>query len=113
MTISHYENSDGALKAKTEIEESWTTVSFKVSEIYLLMREGDDGQFKILATIPLGSNPEVKFNDPALPFADMPLTEEDWVREERMAMKKRRNGNRRRRNRRGSNRSQKTEKDVQ
>ena len=106
MTISHYENSDGALKAKTEIEESWTTVSFKVSEIYLLMREGDDGQFKILATIPL-------FNDPALPFADMPLTEEDWVREERMAMKKRRNGNRRRRNRRGSNRSQETEKDVQ
>ena len=108
MTISHYENSDDALDAKAEMEKSWTSVSFSVPEIYLLRREGDGGQFKVLATIPLGRSSGVKFNEAALPFADMPPTEEEWVREERMAMKKRRNGNRRRGNRRGSKRSQAT-----
>ena len=63
----------------------------------------DDGQFKIAATIPLGSgaNKDVKMHDPAERFDGMPLEEEDWVYHERMEMKNRRKrGNKRRKSRR-------------
>jgi len=105
MTVSHYENNDNALAAKKGVESGWKLVSFHVPEIYLLQRKGDDGQFKIAATIPLGntaSGEEVLLHDPPIAFPAMPDVEEEWVLEERMAMKKRRkNGFKRRRRRRG------------
>jgi hypothetical protein len=64
-------------------------------------RIGDDGQFKILATLPLDQNsagPQV-FSELS-PFPTMPLIEEDWVWQERMALKARRNGNGSRNNKR-------------
>ena len=105
MTVSHYATNDDALAAKERVMSSWKSVtSFHVPEIYLLERKGDDGQFKIAATIPLGSgesNKDVKINDPAERFDGMPLEEEDWVYHERMEMKNRRKrGNKRRKSRR-------------
>mmetsp|Transcript_5219 Transcript_5219/g.13054 ORF Transcript_5219/g.13054 Transcript_5219/m.13054 type:complete len:455 (-) Transcript_5219:498-1862(-) len=90
MTISHYSNNDDALTAKIEVESKWEPVSFHVPEIYLLERKGDDGQFKIAATIPLGAGSVVELHDPPLPFLAMPSVEEKWVCDERMAMKDRR-----------------------
>jgi len=98
MTISHYVNNDDALAAKEKVEANWKPVSFHVPEIYLLERKGDEGQFKIAATVPLGKGSEVELHDPPKPLPAMPTVEEEWVYEERMAMKERRKrGNRRRR----------------
>ena len=94
MTVSHFPSLQEALEGKTQVESWWSPVEFDVTEIYLLKRVGDDGPFKILATLPLGSNGNnIQVHDPAVVFPDMPLEEEEWVREERMKMKARRNGN--------------------
>jgi len=90
MTISHYANISDALEAKYELQSTWEPLSFHVSEVYLLQRTGDDGQFKVAATIPLGPDSIVEIHDPPIPFPDMPIVEEEWVRDERMQMKDRR-----------------------
>lgn len=102
MTVSHYANNDDALAAKEKVMANWETLSFHIPEVYLLERKGDDGQFKIAATIPLGAkeSSKVEFHNPPKPFPAMPETEEDWVYNERMEMKSRRKqGNRRTRRR--------------
>ncbi|KAL9186017.1 hypothetical protein ACHAXT_005255 [Thalassiosira profunda] len=101
LTLSHYANNDSALAAKKEVELKWEPVSFHVPEVYLLERKGDDGQFNIVATIPLGPGSQVEFHDPPMPFPAMPEAEEEWVFNERMAMKERRKKGNRRRKRRG------------
>lgn len=103
ITLSHYATNADALAAKDKIESGWEPVSFRAHEIYLLERKGDDGQFKISATISLGADSEVNFHDPPIPFPAMPAVEEEWVHDERMAMKDRRKkgGKRRRRGGRG------------
>jgi 2'-5' RNA ligase len=101
MTLSHFKNLQDAETAKEEAEQWWPTssadVSFNLTEIYLLQRKGDDGQFMRVASLGLGVNGTIQVHDPHLPFPDMPTLEEDWVRTERMALKARRNGNRGRR----------------
>jgi 2'-5' RNA ligase len=97
MTISHYPSNTDALSAMDEKLSDWESVSFRVNEIYLLERKGDDGQFKIAAMIGLGSMSEIVFHDPPKAFPCMPEVEEEWVHAERMSMKSRRKtGNKRR-----------------
>ena len=111
ITLSHFTSIEKALEGQKAVEEWWEPIEFSVTEIYCLIRKGDDGQFKRLLTLPLGSNNAAKLHDPPLPFPEMPLEEEDWILEERMKLKERRNNNGRRRNRRvssDSNRNQKT-----
>ena len=103
MTLSHFVNLDDARQAQAQIESWWdTSTTFAVNEIYLLHRKGDDGQFERLATLGLGRNGSVTVHEPSLPFDGMPREEADWVREERMKMKRRRNGRGRRGRRRSS-----------
>jgi len=98
MTLSHYATNANALAAKEKIEYGWEPVSFRAHEVYLLERKGDNGQFKISATISLGADSEVEFHDPPIPFPTMPAVEEEWVHDERMEMKNRRKkGDKRRR----------------
>ena len=97
MTISHYPSYTDALSAKETKLSAWEPVSFRVNEIYMLERKGDNGQFKIAATIGLGSMSEIVFHDPPKAFPCMPEVEEEWVHDERMSMKSRRKkGNKRR-----------------
>ena len=92
MTLSHFENLDVALEAQEKIESWWdTSQTFGVSEIYLLYRRGDAGQFERLVTLGLGAQGTVTVHDPPLPFASMPREEAEWVRQERMKLKARRN----------------------
>lgn len=104
ITISHYANITDALEAKGRIEKNWVTTSFHVGEIYLLQRKGDDGQFKILASIPLGldDGDDVIINDDPEAFPGMPEYEEEWVLNERMNMKNRRKKNQTRRRKGGT-----------
>ena len=135
LTISHFESLDDASKAKLKVEQWWTPVTFHIAEIYVLRRVGDDGQFEIAATVPLGcggpSNHytevmasenvntcnandlyhqahKIQIHNPPIRFPLMPASEEDWVKEERMNLKARRNrgrrqgGNRRKGRRSGS-----------
>jgi 2'-5' RNA ligase len=99
ITLSHYANITDALEAKEQVESKWESTSFSVPEIYLLERNGDEGQFKILAKIPLGleESDEVNLFDEPLAFPAMPVNEEEWVYNERMAMKNRRKKNFKRR----------------
>jgi 2'-5' RNA ligase len=116
MTLSHFASLEDAQAAQSQIEAWWPRdVSFDLSEVYLLQRKGDDGQFLRVATISLGrdhvendsaaTSTGIVIHDPPEAFPDMPLVEEDWVREERMQLKKRRNGSwKGRRRRRGGRR---------
>lgn len=90
MTISHYANITDALASKAEVQSNWEPVSFRVYEVYLLERKGDDGQFLVRGTIPLGPGSVVKLHDQPTPFPDMPFEEEEWVLSERLQMKDRR-----------------------
>ena len=94
MTVSHFPSLQEALVGKEKAEKWWSPqVEFDVTEIYLLKRVGDDGAFKIVATLPLGSaETNMRISNPPAAFPDMPLEEEQWVRDERMKMKARRNG---------------------
>ena len=104
ITLSHYASVDDALSAKEQIETWWTPIRYTTTEIYVLRRVGDEGQFEISATISLEtdqsndigsisstSHRRVQVHDPPIPFPDMPDTEEEWVYEERMELKARRN----------------------
>ena len=93
MTISHYANNTDALEAKETVQSAWEPISFHISEVYLLSRKGDDGQFNIAATVPLGLESVVTLHDPPIRFPGMPLEEEEWVLDERMKMKDRRKKN--------------------
>ncbi len=54
MTLSHFPSLESALDGQKRIEKWWGTFEFDVHEIYVLKRSGDGGQFKIIATLPLG-----------------------------------------------------------
>jgi len=100
ITVSHFVDLAAALKAQSESEEWWPRdLEFDVQEIYLLERKGDKGQFERLASIELGSTGSGTVHESPLRFAPMPEIEVDWVREERMKLKARRNGSYRRRGR--------------
>jgi 2'-5' RNA ligase len=110
VTLSHFVNLAAAREAQAQIEQSWEAKIFTVKEIYLLHRQGDAGQFRRVATIGLGEQCSGwKSHCPPLPFCHMPTEEADWVLEERMKLKQRRNrkggsrrGDRRRQQRRTS-----------
>lgn len=95
MTLSHFPSLDEAQSAQWQIEQWWDGddgTSFQVEEVYLLERKGNGGQFMRVTTLPLGKeNSEIQLHDPPSPFPGMPLEEEDWVKEERMKLKERRN----------------------
>ena len=104
MTLSHFKNLTDALDAQTKLEEKFSLneLSFVMDRVYLLKRQGDGGHFHRLAEVFLGQTEEAnkeeyQIYEPPLPFPSMPLFEADWVYQERMALKKRRNwsGNRR------------------
>ncbi|VEU38307.1 unnamed protein product [Pseudo-nitzschia multistriata] len=94
-------------------------LEFVLDRIYLLERKGDSGQFLRVAEIALGDRcdasnspsstaneknidsstqgtalTETKIFDPPQAFPDMPSHEEEWVYQERMAMKSRRRNSR-------------------
>lgn len=134
MTLSHFASLEEAQAAQAQFEsEEWwnddndeassslslSSMCFTVNEIYVLKREGDEGQFKILMTVPLGSGQDevddrgnvgmcgimntvaksgtsggggskaVQIHDPPIAFPSMPLVEKGWVLEERMKLKQR------------------------
>jgi len=93
LTISHYESIVAAKEAQSRLEQDYEPCSFHVDEIYLLNRNGDHGQFQVAATLPLGhgSCNKITVHDPQLRFCHMPLHEEEWVYQERIKLKQRRN----------------------
>jgi 2'-5' RNA ligase len=113
MTLSHFPDLNAALEGQEQTERMWPEdiVTFPVDEIYLLHRNGDNGQFMRLASLGIGPNGKVALHQPnLLPFSHMPTVEADWVKDERMKLKARRNysggrkssrGGRRRRSRHG------------
>jgi hypothetical protein len=100
MSLSHFINLNEALAAQKRVQEWWPTdLTFPVDRIYLLKRSGDAGQFLRVADIELGAESDAIVHPTPIPFRHMPETEAEWVLEERMQLKKRRNGNERRGNR--------------
>lgn len=103
MTLSHFQTLDDALAAQELLERDFTEpLDFVIDRVYLLQRKGDGGQFERVAEVGLGQNTTVsQIFHPPLAFPDMPAAEDDWIYEERMKMKYRRN---RRSGRGGQNR---------
>lgn len=107
ITLSHFVDLETAQSAQAKVEADWPLLECIIDRIYLLHRQGDAGQFEIVAEIPLGREPsfETLLYRPSRPFAHMPDIEVDWVRDERIKLKQRRNGSQRRRGRRPRSRS--------
>ena len=112
MTISHFANLTDAKAAQEAIEKDYQeelqgdNLTFLVDRIYLMHRQGDEGQFLRMAEIGLGTNSQVEAFRPALAFAEQPQEEEEWVHEERMKQKARRNGSGKGRGRGGRRKQQ-------
>ena len=108
MTVSHFPSLDEAMHAKGTMEAALSLedinkngmenrnayLEFVLDRIYLLQRQGDDGQFLRVAVIGLGMASQTRIFDPPQPFPDMPQCEDEWVKKERMLLKARRKGNR-------------------
>jgi hypothetical protein len=108
LTLSHFPSLDEALEGKQFLLDTWgekameykKNLTFRVEEIYILLRIGDEGQFCKTATIQLGSAKRdtwIQIHDPCVPFVGMPVVEEEETRNERMDLKERRNKNGRKR----------------
>ena len=79
------------LKLDSELSKQ-QKLNFIVDKIYVLQRIGDEGQFLRVADVGLGINSSYEIYYPScIPFPQMPKTEEEWVYEERMKQKSRRN----------------------
>ena len=96
MTLSHFLNLNDALVAQRVIESKYATqlpqLEFPLDRIYLLRRQGDGGQFLRMADVGLGKSGTYQYwADQPRPFPGMPIKEADWVYEERMKLKARRN----------------------
>lgn len=106
ITLSHFPSLEEAEVAKDQIKTWWSGQTFLCTEIYLLERRDDNGQFLRVATLKLGEHNGghngsdgngIVLHDPPEAFPAMPTVEEEWVRDERMKMKERRNRSGRRR----------------
>lgn len=92
ITVSHFVNLQEAEMARLHVQPTWPTdLEFVVDVIYILERKGDDGQFLRVADVSLGKCSNVIVHPTPIAFRLMPNTEVDWVREERMKLKQRRN----------------------
>lgn len=115
MTLSHFESLDEAQAAQEKLSAinlnaASLELTFIVDKIYLLERGGDGGQFVRVAEVGLGQHSSCIVLDNTPPFPGMPTEEEDWVHEERMKLKLRRNYGKKRggRSRRGGERRRKS-----
>lgn len=93
MTVAHYETLTHATDSLAVLQPSWTPLSFDVSELWVMERRGDDGQFHIAWRLPLLGR---TLEDGAAAGKTgcyerielMPLEEEAWVHEARVGFKK-------------------------
>lgn len=118
MTLSHFANLTDASAAKkiieTDYNEELPKLNFVLDRIYLLRRQGDGGQFLRIADVGLGKAGTIQFwKDEPCPFPGMPIEEKDWIYEERMKLKSRRNGGRGKRGGGAKRRSWKTSRAPQ
>lgn len=97
MTLSHFKNLQDALHAQAALTNdgfSLDGLDFTMDRVYLLERQGDSGQFERLAEVGLGPDSTVTVFESPQAFPGMPKKEVEWVYEERMKLKARRNGGR-------------------
>lgn len=86
LTVRHCENGNEAKEIAQREGESWESLTFYVDSVYVLQRDGPDGQYYVAARIPLGGN-ELEYGP--MTFDNMPTEQEDWVREKRGGRKNR------------------------
>jgi 2'-5' RNA ligase len=97
MTLSHFENLQDAVLAQADLISNGFNLDgldFTMDRVYLLERQGDSGQFERLAEVGLGPDSIVTVFESPQAFPGMPKEEVEWVYEERMKLKARRNGGR-------------------
>jgi 2'-5' RNA ligase len=85
LTVAHTHTAPDAQEAADAAAETWRPVSFRVSELYILLRAPPTDQYCIACRIPLGAGLD---GTPLAPtFGDvqrfplMPMEEEDWVKD--------------------------------
>ena len=101
MTVSHFIDLPAAFVGKPQKKlggQQRHCLGVPLGEIYISQRTGDNGQIERLVWERL-----VKRQCTSLPlnYVHMPIEEGDWVRDERMQLKSRRNGANKRRNGQG------------
>jgi 2'-5' RNA ligase len=80
MTVRHCESGNEAREIASQESETWEPLSFLVDSLYVLQRDGPDGQYFVAAKIPLGSS--IVEQEHAT-FDHMPTEQEDWIKEKR------------------------------
>jgi 2'-5' RNA ligase len=86
LTVKHCVSGFNARFVAATESQSWESLSFLVDAVYVLQRDGPNGQYYIAAKIPLGRS--VVEEGPAT-FDHMPSEEPDWVRDQRGGGRKR------------------------
>ena len=94
MTVCHCDSQEMALSKMATVSAEYKLVSFEVSELVVLERRGDGGQFHIAWRFPLlGRIPESVSSSRIFErFPHLPELEEDWVREARLNFRARAKG---------------------
>jgi 2'-5' RNA ligase len=87
LTVKHCVSGYQARFTAAQESRSWESLSFLVDAVYVLQRDGFDGQFYIAAKIPLGDS---MVEDGPRTFDHMPAEEPDWVKDERDAGRRQR-----------------------
>lgn len=90
LTVTHCENGREATSIASVESETWQGTSFLVDAVYVLKRDGPDGQYYAVARIPLGGN---IVEEETIMFSGMPTEQEDWVKDQRKAQGRNRNKN--------------------
>lgn len=80
LTVTHCENGNEAKDIARREGESWESLSFYVDSIYVLQRDGNDGQYYVAARIPFGGG-ELELGP--MTFDHMATEQEDWIKEKR------------------------------
>lgn len=80
MTVTHCESGNEAQEIASKESEAWEPLSFLVDAVYVLQREGLDGQYFVAARLPLGQS---VVEEQAMTFDHMPTEQEDWIKDKR------------------------------
>jgi 2'-5' RNA ligase len=78
MTVTHCANGNEARDIAARESETWEPLSFLVDAVYVLQRDGLDGQYFVAAKLPFGSS---VVEEGPMTFDHMPTEQEDWIKE--------------------------------
>jgi len=80
LTLTHLPSKDEADATAYELQKEWSVMSFNVSEIFILERNGHHDQFRIMWRIPFSGLDPIQEGPHGKFIEGMPMEQDNWVR---------------------------------